>query len=62
MNAVVPVRSGKAKARKGLNGSLRTLAGKSPTDMIPKVRRPHPVSVFSLIRFVTIRTRSPTRN
>ena len=40
MNAVVPVRSGKAKARKGLNGSLRTLAGKSPKDMIPKVRRP----------------------
>ena len=40
MNAVVPVRPGKAKARKGLAGSLRTLAGKTPKDMIPKVRRP----------------------
>ncbi|MGJ3255526.1 MAG: metal-dependent hydrolase [Alcanivorax sp.] len=40
MNAVVPVRPGKAKARKGLTGSLRNLAGKTPKDMIPKVRRP----------------------
>jgi predicted metal-dependent hydrolase len=33
MNAVVPVRPGKDKARKGLSG-------KTPKDMIPKVRRP----------------------
>ncbi len=38
MNAIVPINQD--KKRKGLIGTVRTVAAKTPKDMIPKVRRP----------------------
>ncbi len=38
MNATVPINQD--KKRKGLIGTVRTVASKTPKDMIPKVRRP----------------------
>ncbi|WP_421711893.1 hypothetical protein [Alcanivorax sp.] len=38
MNATVPINQD--KKRKGLIGTVRTVASKTPKNMIPKVRRP----------------------